>query len=284
MSLHGKKVLVAEDTASIAYALRQMLTGMGAEPMTVTSGEKALEILCDPRQGPWDLIILDSRLPGISGLEVLATLRKGKTLAQPETLAVVYTATASSEFVQKCEDLGADGVFLKPLSFAQLRHQLEKIIAAKHAVVGQATQTQPAGPQNLDKAAMSNTNNNSKQSINDTDASQPAVWNRNAALEALDNDAVVLKSLVEVLAGELRERLAALEMALAAGNDEQIRRTAHACKNSAGVMRLDRLRLVAATAETATASDLPEAAHALHKAMLEAGEALAAEQHADKAE
>ena len=284
MSLYGKKVLVAEDTASIAYALRQMLTGMGAEPMTVTSGEKALEILCDPRQGPWDLIILDSRLPGISGLEVLATLRKGETLAQPETLAVVYTATASSEFVQKCEDLGADGVFLKPLSFAQLRHQLEKIIAAKHAVVGQATQTQPAGPQNLDKAAMSNTNNNSKQSINDTDASQPAVWNRNAALEALDNDAVVLKSLVEVLAGELRERLAALEMALAAGNDEQIRRTAHACKNSAGVMRLDRLRLVAATAETATASDLPEAAHALHKAMLEAGEALAAEQHADKAE
>ena len=116
----------------------------------------------------------------------------------------------------------------KALSFAQLRHQLEKIIAAKHAVVGQATQTQQAGPQNLDKAAMSNANNNSKQSINDTDASQPEVWNRNAALEALDNDAVVLKSLVEVLAGELRERLAALETALAAGNDEQIRRTAHA--------------------------------------------------------
>ena len=109
-----------------------------------------------------------------------------------------------------------------------MRHQLEKIIAAKHAVVGQATQTQQAGPQNLDKAAMSNANNNSKQSINDTDASQPEVWNRNAALEALDNDAVVLKSLVEVLAGELRERLAALETALAAGNDEQIRRTAHA--------------------------------------------------------
>lgn len=41
----------------------------------------------------------------MSGLEVLSALRKGETLARPETLAIVYTATASSEFVQTCEDL-----------------------------------------------------------------------------------------------------------------------------------------------------------------------------------
>lgn len=290
MSLQGKKVLVAEDTASIAYALRQMLEGMGADPMTVSSGEHALEILRDPRQGPWDLIILDSRLPGMSGLDVLASLRKGDTLAQPDTLAVVYTATASSEFIQKCENLGADGVFLKPLSFAQLRCQLEKIVAAKNTVAaGQTFRPQQAEPQKMDKIAMDNDNVKPSKSIEDKNSgqgstSQPAVWNRKAALEALDNDAAVLQSLVDVLATELRERLAALETALASDEEEQVRRTAHACKNSAGVMRLDRLRLAATAAETATASQLPEAARALREAMLDAGEALAAGQHADAAE
>ena len=283
MALRGKKVLVAEDTASIAYALRQMLTGMGAEPCTVSSGENALEILGDPRQGPWDMLILDSRLPGMSGLEVLAAVRKSETLAHAETLAVVYTATASSEFVLTCEALGADGVFLKPLSFAQLRCQLEKIVADKKAKsTGGTTFVQQVVRDNLGKNAMpcaqkedslSQQDKNKAQSV----TSQTAVWNRNAALEALDNDVEVLKSLVEVLAGELRERLVALDAALAAANEEQIRRTAHACKNSAGIMRLDQLRAAAAAAESAAPSDLARAALVLRAAIAEGSKALEAE-------
>lgn len=60
--------------------------------------------------------------------------------------------------------------------------------------------------------------------------SEAAVWNRKAALDALDNDAEVFKSLVQVLADELNERLAALDAALTVGDEEQLRRTAHACK------------------------------------------------------
>ena len=109
------------------------------------------------------------------------------------------------------------------------------------------------------------------------DAPKPGeleLWNRNAALEALDNDATVLKSLVEVLAGELCDRQAALDAALAAADWEQLRRTAHACKNSAGVMRLDRLRAAAAAAESADVSSLVEAALVLRLAMAEAKDAL----------
>ena len=89
----------------------------------------------------------------------------------------------------------------------------------------------------------------------------------------------MLKSLVEVLAGELTDRLAALDAALAAANWEQIRRTAHACKNSAGIMRLNQLRTAAEAAETADVSKLPEAARSLRTAMVEAGNVLAAEQN-----
>ena len=109
------------------------------------------------------------------------------------------------------------------------------------------------------------------------------MWNRNAALEALDNDAEVFKSLVAVLAGELHERLAALDAALADADEELLRRTAHACKNSAGIMRLDQLRAAATAAEVAEASHLPDTARALRKAMIEASQVLAAEQNPEQA-
>lgn len=290
MALYGKKVLVAEDTASIAYALRQMLMGMGAEPCAVSSAESALEILRDPQQGPWDMLILDSRLPGISGLDVLGALRNGETLAPAETLAIVYTATASSDFVQTCENMGADGVFLKPLSFAQLRCQLEKIVAAKNAETTRQARSEGQQEQvNGDKNAMPSPQKEILQSLpdkNETEVptNETAVWNRKAALEALDNDAELFKSLVGVLASELHERLAVLQAALAASDEDLMRRTAHACKNSAGIMRLDLLRAAATAAEFADFSHLPEAARALRKAMIEAQQVLAAEQNPEQAQ
>ena len=271
--LQGKKVLVAEDTTSIAYALGQMLQGMGAEPLAVASGESALQTLADPRQGPWDMVILDSRLPGLSGLEVLSAIRQGKTLAQRQTLAVIYTATSSSEFEQTCRSLGADGIFLKPLSFEQLRSQLERIVAERD-YARQGAVPQPAGGKNaMDHDTVKSSALQQDEALEGVDV----VWNRNAALADLDHDEIVLQNLVDVLANELTERLAALDAALVAGNDEQVRRTAHACKNSAGIMRLGQLRAAASAAESASGDTVAQAAQTLRQAILEARQALAAD-------
>ena len=102
------------------------------------------------------------------------------------------------------------------------------------------------------------------------------VWNRNAALEALDGDEVVLKSLANVLEHELHERLQTLDAAIATGDFEQLRRTAHACKNSAGVMRLDHLRAVATATEDAQSERISEEVQKLRTAMQEAAQVLAA--------
>jgi len=271
--LQGKKVLVAEDTTSIAYALGQMLLGMGAEPLAVASGESALQTLADPRQGPWDMVILDSRLPGLSGLEVLSAIRQGETLAPRQTLAVIYTATSSSEFVQTCRKLGADGVFLKPLSFEQLRSQLERIVAERH-YVRHGPASQPADDKNaINGGAVKSSALQRDEAIQ----SGNVVWNRNAALADLDHDEAVLRNLVDVLGHELTERLAALDAAIADGNAEQVRRTAHACKNSAGIMRLDQLRAAASAAESASGDTLAPAAQTLRQAILEARQALVAD-------
>ena len=271
--LANKKVLVAEDTASIAYAMQHMLQGMGAEPVVAETGEKALELLRDPRQGPWNLLVLDSRLPGIDGLDVLRALRNGDTLCPAKTLAVVYTATTNDSFLRRCEKLGADGVFLKPLSFAQLRNELEKLVAANSADC-------PGRPTSVAQGrnAMANIPETAVYQPNLTDnQNKNAVWDRNAALEALDGDEDVLKSLANVLERELQERLQALDAAISTGDFEQLRRTAHACKNSAGVMRLDHLRATAAATEGAETATIAEEAQKLRSAMQKAAQVLAAD-------
>ncbi|HZF62630.1 MAG TPA: ATP-binding protein [Desulfovibrio sp.] len=274
--LARKKVLVAEDTASIAYAMQHMLRGMGAEPIVAETGEKALGLLRDPHQGQWDLLVLDSRLPGIDGLEVLRALRNGDTLSPSGTLAVIYTATTSDAFLRQCEVLGADGVFLKPLSFKQLRHELEKLMAARSP---EKPTDCPDNSKNVtqEKNALPNISASiqNKQQLSDI-RGKNTVWNRNAALEALDGDEDVLKSLANVLESELHERLQALDAAIFKGDIEQLRRTAHACKNSAGVMRLDNLRAAAAATEEAQSVNILEEAQKLRSAMQEAAQALAA--------
>ena len=270
--LAHKKVLVAEDTASIAYAMQHMLRSMGAEPVVAETGEKALELLRDPRRGQWDLLVLDSRLPGMDGLDVLRALRNGDTLSPAKTLAVVYTATTSSAFLIKCEELGADGVFLKPLCFEQLRHELEKLTTEKSA----ERSSRPRAFLQEKSATMNRTETGDTGDQPEDEQCKNAVWNRNAALEALDGDEDVLKSLASVLERELHERLQTLDAAIEMGDFEQLRRTAHACKNSAGVMRLDHLRAAATATEEAQSAHISEEAQKLRTAMQKAAQVLGA--------
>ncbi|MFT3958815.1 MAG: Hpt domain-containing protein, partial [Desulfovibrio sp.] len=84
------------------------------------------------------------------------------------------------------------------------------------------------------------------------------------------------KSLASVLERELHERLQTLDAAIAMGDFEQLRRTAHACKNSAGVMRLDHLRAAATATEEAQSAHISEEAQKLRTAMQKAAQVLGA--------
>ena len=86
----------------------------------------------------------------------------------------------------------------------------------------------------------------------------------------------MLISLANVLEHELHERLQTLDAAIARGDFEQLRRTAHACKNSAGIMKLDHLRAVATATEDAQSATISEEAQKLRTAMQEAAQVLAA--------
>lgn len=258
--LINKKVLVAEDTAANCYVLQQLLEQMGALVSLAENGEAALAMLREPGRLFWDLVILDDRMPGKSGLEVLEAIRNGETRASKRQKAIIYSAAVDASLLRRAEALGADAVLSKPLSFEQLRHELKKVFGAETgkggAALGKKSSHGNIAAESAETSVCGGTGS--------------SVWNRTAALDAVDNDENLLNCLVEVLRKDLRERGAEMDEAVVAGEAEKLRRMAHACKNSAGVMCLGPLREAAEKAEKAADQDLLQKVADMRAAMKQA--------------
>jgi DNA-binding response OmpR family regulator len=117
----GPSVLVVEDDATVARALRDGLTADGYEVTTAGTGEEGF-FLASTR--PFDLVVLDRMLPGRHGLEVLRALRQ-KGILVP---VLVLTARDTVEDRVAGLDAGADDYLVKPFAFPELLARLRALV------------------------------------------------------------------------------------------------------------------------------------------------------------
>ena len=239
LPLEGLEILVAEDNAPSRYFLQVALQRVGAHPTLASDGTQALSAMSSPDKH-YDLVILDARMPGLSGLDLLAHIRRGETALPKDQRAVIYAAALDAPARATCSCLGANAVLDKPLSFPALRAALASVMQGEH--------TNPKVAQQPDTAH---------------------AWNRARALEAMDSDAEVFARLCKLLLEDLRQKCAQLDTMLASDDREGYRRLAHACKNSAGTLCFARLQAVARNAEEGS-TDMTQTAPALAEAMREA--------------
>jgi CheY-like chemotaxis protein len=125
-------VLVVDDEADVRLVARLVLTSAGYGVIEAASGEDALT--CLERDAP-DLVLLDVRMPGLDGWEVLRRAR-----AAPATSAVpVVVFTADAGAVEEAKDrLGsADDIMTKPF-------KPDRLVEAVRAAIGPA---EPEAPQ-----------------------------------------------------------------------------------------------------------------------------------------
>jgi DNA-binding NarL/FixJ family response regulator len=105
------KCLLADDNEAILHALESLLAGEGMEVLGVArTGLDALALL---RRHLAGALVLDARLPDISGLEVA---RRAAELARKHPAIVFYTSYADSTFVNEAIEAGARAVVLKDAS------------------------------------------------------------------------------------------------------------------------------------------------------------------------
>ena len=125
----GLSILVAEDNEINALLARALLTKLGHRPVVATNGLDALESYFGARTAgtPFDLILMDVRMPGIDGLEAARRIRAAESKGGPRVPIIALTANAYPEHREACLAAGMDGFVTKPLDRERLMRALDDI-------------------------------------------------------------------------------------------------------------------------------------------------------------
>ena len=124
MSGHGVKILLVDDESGILETLRILFRGEGYEVEVAGSGHAAVEALDGDRP---DLVLTDIRMPGTSGLEVLAKARA----VDPELPVILMTAQASLQSAVRAVNEGAYYYLQKPFANDELLAICRRAVEAR---------------------------------------------------------------------------------------------------------------------------------------------------------
>lgn len=116
------KILLAEDNVSSQKVAMQMLKRLGYRADVAANGIEVLQAL---ERQPYDLVLMDVRMPEMNGLEATNIIRQRWPDSGPSIIAV--TAYALEGDRERCLDAGMDGYISKPIRIEDLSERLSGI-------------------------------------------------------------------------------------------------------------------------------------------------------------
>jgi DNA-binding NtrC family response regulator len=116
------RVLIVDDEDRFRQLMAKLFTAKGLDVVTAANGPEALCRLEDA--GPFDVVILDIKMPGPSGLDILPHLRA----CAPATQVIILTGHGDIQAASRSLQDGAAEFLLKPCSF-------EELLSAVHQAV-----------------------------------------------------------------------------------------------------------------------------------------------------
>ena len=113
------KILIIDDEKLVRWSLQQKLSKEGYEVESAPTGEEGINLI---REDGYDLVLLDLRLPGMDGVQVLQEIRK----LEKEVAVIMLTAETAISRAVECVRLGAHNYLCKPFDFEEVRVAVEK--------------------------------------------------------------------------------------------------------------------------------------------------------------
>jgi PAS domain S-box-containing protein len=131
-NLRGLRALVADDNPTARLIFKDMLASFTFKAGDVDSGQEVLSELARARAAaqPYDLVLLDWRMPGLDGLETAAKIKTDPSLA-PAPKIILITAFGGEEILGQAEELHLDGVLFKPVNPSLLFDMIMEAFGAK---------------------------------------------------------------------------------------------------------------------------------------------------------
>src|SRR5215471_19301202 len=116
------RILLVEDDAGIVMTLRRVLSDEGHEVVVDTRGDSGMT---KAREGAFDVVITDMKLPGASGLDLVRELHTVK----PRLPIILMTAHGTTETAIEATKHGAYDYLLKPFEIPVLIELVERAVA-----------------------------------------------------------------------------------------------------------------------------------------------------------
>ena len=116
--MDSMRVLLVDDEEEFLETLGKRLRRRNVDVTIAISGEQALEIL---ETAPVDVAVLDVRMPGMDGVEVLREIKKRRPLVE----VIMLTGHASVEVAIRGMEMGAFDYLMKPMDLDDLLFKLE---------------------------------------------------------------------------------------------------------------------------------------------------------------
>ena len=117
------KILVIEDEANIQKLAKANLTASGYKVFVAANGEKGLELAELERP---NLILLDLRMSGMSGWDVLMALKANQRLQRIPV--IIMTATVPDSEEHKIQGMRTAGYLVKPFTVDELLRRVKQVL------------------------------------------------------------------------------------------------------------------------------------------------------------
>ena len=128
---NGQTILVVDDEESLVSLAEEVLAALGYEPVGCVGAQQALRLFRGAPQR-FDAVLTDAIMPEMSGLELLAELRR----VRPDLPAVLVSGYGGPDLNAAAAAAGAHAVLMKPLAAADLAQCLAAVLAGTGAVQG----------------------------------------------------------------------------------------------------------------------------------------------------
>ncbi len=243
-----RRILLAEDNLVNQRLGLLFLDRLGHRADVAGNGKEVLEAL---ERAPYDLILMDVRMPEMDGLEATRRIRERTDLVQPWIVAM--TASAFADDRDACMDAGMDDFVAKPVRIGDLEAALYRAGGTGAVTAGAAEGVPPVSAPVPEAPAVDAT-------------VLPHL------LRGLGDRAPIAEGrLIDTYLGELPRLVAALRRALDEGDREAMHRAVHSLKSSSASMGAQHLSDLCADLEDRTRAAVPEDAAECAATIIAAG-------------
>ncbi|MER2029821.1 MAG: response regulator [Solibacillus sp.] len=116
-----KGILIVDDQQGIRMLLNEVFKKEGFTTHLAANGFDAIKIA---QENTLDCVLLDMKIPGMDGLEILARLKED----HPELPVMMMTAYVEQHMMDRANELGVMKYFTKPFNIFEVRDEVNKLV------------------------------------------------------------------------------------------------------------------------------------------------------------